>query len=203
MKFLKSKKGIGVDDLFPLIFALIVIVVVVSFFVLSPEVAKAKNNDLAAKDILLIQSQDNFNRFLKTSFFIDSLGEEMNMAELFVQYYVEQDDSKKEEYKGFLIFRTTEILNRLEHSYENEAGVTLIRAFMIHLTDDHSEAFNQGSIMVDSEFKSGSAGEEWSRLKLVQPVPLPNGNILYILWLEFSPQEKKKPLQFLFEDDEK
>ena len=189
MKIFKSKKGIGVDDLFPLVFALIVIVVVVSFFILAPKVTQDKNDKLAEKDILPLKSDAIFNYYLQKEIPIDSIGKKISTAELLTLYYIEEDKTKKEEYKGNLDWLTIDFLNNLEYCYKANKITTVFRGFIIAFSKDPppetTMPFTPG---LEYLFQSKAASKKDMDIthmsSISQPLPLPNGDVIYVAWIE-------------------
>ena len=179
MKRIKNKKGFISESVVLLFCFVIFIIVGFVFFILFyfvPKVGISLGSDFQALDGTFMLSN-----YLRTP--VEVNGKKMNMADLIGFYYMEGDSTKKAEYRSKIDEITMPFLNEREYCYNNGI-VDLIRGFMIFVTDDPPEDFQGSLIKTSRKFRSKNVYDNGPKLVIPQSVPLANGKVIYVLWVE-------------------
>ena len=193
MKLLKSKKAIGVDDLFPLLFAIIVFIFIIMLFTYSHSKEKEAINFDVAEIKREIESLDHFNKFLTKEIPYDlnqgytNLPAEIkttSMADFIKYYYLETDSQNKEAHYSKILSEMQTIFDPLESCYINRNNVKLKRGFQIFITEDLTESSYGISVKTDRKFESQNFAQDQIKNTIIEPTALPNSKILYLVFKE-------------------
>ena len=192
MKLIKSKKAIGVDDLFPLLFVIIAFIFIILLFTYSHSKEVKEINEDLTQITREIESYDLLNKFLSTEVSINlnaghtNLAAEIkttNMADFIKLYYLEEDSENKKAHYSKIQFEMENMFNPLEYCYiEND--IKLKRGYLIFITEDPTERAYGTSVAKDRKFPSQTYAQDQIKSIIVQPVALPNSRILYIVFKE-------------------
>jgi len=195
MKLFNSKKAIGVDDLFPLLFIIIAFVVIILLFTYS----KSKEEGQVNTDVFKIRGEiDTYNvlyEFLSKEIYLD-LNEgysnlpadikTMTVEEYISYYYSEEDSNNKENHYSRLLLYMQDFFNPLEYCYLHPDGIKVKKGYMIFITEDPTESWQGTSLKTSRKFASESFDQYLVGNKIIYPLPLPDYRILYIIFMESS-----------------
>ena len=184
MKLINSKKAIGVDDFFPLLFAIIAFIIIIMLLSYSHGKEAKEITYNANNEIRELESYDLFRNFLSKEISVDSIEiKTINMADFIKIYYLERDSSNEGSYYSKILFAMQEMFNPLEYCYlEND--IKLKRGYQIFITENPDEKGYGTSVATDRKFSSETYSQDQIKSTIVQPVALPNSAILYIIYKE-------------------
>jgi hypothetical protein len=186
---IKSKKAIGVDDLFPLLFTVVVFVFIIMIFTYSYSKESEQINFAVSQTQGEIESYDLLNKFLSQKIFFDlnegysNLPAEIRvitMEEFIRYYYIEENPPNKESYKSKIQINMENMFNPLEYCSIATGGRKEKKAYLIHLTEDVTETYWDVNENEGRMFKSQSYRTGWDNIVIDYALPLPDLRILYI-----------------------
>ncbi len=206
MKLINSKKAIGVDDLFPLLFAVVAFVVIILLFTYShSKEANAINEDVS-KVKGEIESYNLLHTFLAQEISFDlNRGysnappevKELSMADFIKYYYLEKDQLNKKAHYSRILTEMQYMFDPLEYCFINPNGVKVKRTYYIFMTKDLDESTEWEEKVKDRIFRSQSVGllGLYNTL-IIYPLPLPDSRVLYIkFFLGYDIAKKSCPIR--------
>ena len=187
---INSKKAIGVDDLFPLLFTVVVFIFIIMLFTYSHSKEKEAINLDVQKIMKEVEGYNLLHTFLSQKISFDlNLGhsnmpgeiQELDMADFIKYYYIEEDPLNKDAYYSRIQNNLENMFDPLEYCYINPYGVKLKSTYFIFITEDLGESHSEWEEKVkDRTFKSQSADVGLYHNWVIRAIPLLDSKILYI-----------------------